>query len=404
VPKKISIKDCREIANSKEGCCLSVEYQNALSKLIWKCKEDHVWEASWFHVKTNNCWCPHCHANNKADNIKKTIEVCREIANSKEGYCLSKKYKNSHSKLTWKCKEGHVWENSLKNIKNENQWCPYCYGNVRNKIEDCHRLAKKKDGQCLSSVYVNNRTKYSWKCCKGHVWEAKYNDIQRGQWCPHCANNIRKTIGDCREVAKKRNGECVSSEYVNNHENLLWRCDKGHEWIACFHAVNDNGTWCPVCGKKSEKLTKIKKYGVDNIFKSKEFQKKIKQTNMKKYGVGHPMQNHEVALKSARTANQITNLRHWFSNETVPCRGSYEVAVVNYLNKNKIDYLWQPQTFLMSDERTYTPDLYLVEEDKWVEIKGYFWGDAKEKWDRFCNRYKNSELWNRKKLEKRHIL
>jgi hypothetical protein len=54
--------------------------------------------------------------------------------------------------------------------------------------------------------------------------------------------------------------------------------------------------------------------------------------------------------------------------------------------------------------KTYRPDLYLAEQDKWVEIKGFFRKDAQDKWDWFHSSYANSELWNKPKLIELEIL
>jgi len=48
-------------------------------------------------------------------------------------------------------------------------------------------LAKKRNGECLSTEYINAHTKLLWKCADGHEWEAKPNNIQQGKWCPICA-------------------------------------------------------------------------------------------------------------------------------------------------------------------------------------------------------------------------
>jgi len=40
-------------------------------------------------------------------------------------------------------------------------------------------------------------------------------------------------------LAKSKGGECLSTEYINAHRKLLWKCK------------NKNG-WCPQC-KKNEK-------------------------------------------------------------------------------------------------------------------------------------------------------
>ena len=49
-------------------------------------------------------------------------------------------------------------------------------------------------------------------------------------------------------------------------------------------------------------------------------------------------------------------------------------------------------------------DAVLLDENKWIEIKGYFRDDAKEKWEWFCSKYPSSELWDQKRLKEIGIL
>lgn len=147
-----------------------------------------------------------------------------------------------------------------------------------------------------------------------------------------------------------------------------------------------------------------KKFGVENVFSSKDIQKQIKRTNIERYGVDNPNKNKEIALRGARTQNKITILKHWSSAVDISCQGTYETAVIEYLNNNKINFDFHPQTFTLSDGRTYTPDLYLVDQNLWIEIKGTFrfWDptdDAFEKWTWFHKEHPNSELWDQNKLK-----
>jgi hypothetical protein len=79
-------------------------------------------------------------------------------------------------------------------------------------IEDCHRLAKEHNGECLSEKYNTSLTKYEWKCINGHMWRTKHNNIQQGKWCPICAGNRKGQIEDCHELAELKNGKCLSTE------------------------------------------------------------------------------------------------------------------------------------------------------------------------------------------------
>jgi hypothetical protein len=84
--------------------------------------------------------------------------------------------------------------------------------------------------------------------------------------------------------------------------------------------------------------------------------------------------------------------------------------VVDYLNINKIDFLWQPRTFVTSilttkgAYSTYRPDMYLIDVGVWVEIKGYMRPHSQIKWDWFLTQFPNAELWNEPKLKMMGIL
>ena len=61
--------------------------------------------------------------------------------------------------LLWQCSIGHKWLASLERVKNKNSWCPECN---RHSIETAKSLARTKNGDCLSSDYVNNKTLLQW--------------------------------------------------------------------------------------------------------------------------------------------------------------------------------------------------------------------------------------------------
>lgn len=53
-------------------------------------------------------------------------------------------------------------------------------------IEFFKDFAVKKQGICLSEEYLNVRTKLQWQCEKGHQWPAQPRKILEGSWCPEC--------------------------------------------------------------------------------------------------------------------------------------------------------------------------------------------------------------------------
>jgi vacuolar-type H+-ATPase subunit E/Vma4 len=139
---------------------------------------------------------------------------------------------------------------------------------TRLTIEMMHELAKSKKGKCLSTVYTNNRTKLLWECEKGHQFWAKPNAIKDGDtWCPDCSGTKKLTLERMKEEASVRGGRCLSDEYINSGTKLKWRCANGHIWEAKWDEVR-NGRWCPECG--SHLFTENKcRYIIEQIFKKK---------------------------------------------------------------------------------------------------------------------------------------
>ena len=156
--------------------------------------------------------------------------------------------------------------------------------------------------------------------------------------------------------------------------------------------------------KKKAQITLMKNFGVIVPAKSEIIMESMKNTCLERYGTQNAMKNHEIAANNARSQGRAKILRHWKTNDELTCIGSYETKTVEYLNRNTIDFKWQSQTFKMPSGKTYRPDVYLVVEDKWIEIKGYFRKDAQEKWDWFSKEHINSELWDKHRLLELNIL
>lgn len=129
---RLSMEEMQKLAKSRGGVCLSTEYVNNRINLKWKCKEGHVWGASAGNIKAGK-WCPICGIKKTADKKRLTIEKMQEFANIKGGVCLSNQYIDAHTKLKWKCKEGHVWD-AIPNSVQRGSWCPICARNRKRNV------------------------------------------------------------------------------------------------------------------------------------------------------------------------------------------------------------------------------------------------------------------------------
>lgn len=60
----------------------------------------------------------------------------------------------------------------------------------------------------------------------------------------------REWLEGLRAYAQLLEGDCLAWDYTNNKDRILWRCAKGHEWVASVR----HGTWCGICARAAAGL------------------------------------------------------------------------------------------------------------------------------------------------------
>ena len=163
--------------------------------------------------------------------------------------CLSKEYINNYTLMEWKCSVGHTWKATFTHVKNNGSWCPKCSGMQKHSIEDCVEIANKREGKCLSDTYVRNDHYLLWECKQGHKWKATFNQIQQ-TWCPEC--DCKQKYKKYVEIhwRTKENLICTGLweknvvRYLNYNEiNYEWQSKKFKTPI--LTKMGKNSTYCP---------------------------------------------------------------------------------------------------------------------------------------------------------------
>lgn len=192
------------------------------------------------------------------------IDYLKNIAHKHNGYLLSDCYLGDRHKLTWKCKEGHMWKSSPNSIK-QGTWCPFCYGNVRKDISDIQLLAKQKGITLLSDEYLGTNTKLKWQCSRGHIWKASPRQIKNSTGCPKCIGK-GLNIEDVKRYCLENNiPVSVKSEKYNGLKSyILLECNEGHTFKMRLDKLKlHKQTPCPICrNKKIASLRNIKQFTI----------------------------------------------------------------------------------------------------------------------------------------------
>jgi hypothetical protein len=228
------------------GTIVSPEYVSSQTKLRYRCREGHAWDAVPNSILTGT-WCPVCgrrrqleqHAGRKS----RVYRRLQRIAKRQGGDVLSPAFPGSKTPLRLRCARGHTWEALAASIES-GVWCATC--REESVLAELRALAERWGGACLSESYRHGRERLLWQCRQGHRWKAPAEMIRRGIWCPGCRLPTPGDMERMRRIARERGGECLSTEYINSETKLRWRCHNNHEWEQLPSRIVQ-GTWCRAC-------------------------------------------------------------------------------------------------------------------------------------------------------------
>ena len=186
------------------------------NKTYWfKCDDSsckHLFDISINSITCKNTRCPYCaHKRLCEDN---DCEPCmrRSFAyhprsknwdHEKNGDITPRSvFKNSGDISYWFiCDNNHSFSDNLGHITSkEARWCGKCSKNIEIQfrsekyIVEVREIAKKLGGDLISTVYVNAHKLLEFKCKDNHTWEASYDSVSRGSWCPKCVNKTEQKL------------------------------------------------------------------------------------------------------------------------------------------------------------------------------------------------------------------
>ena len=104
----------------------------------WKCNNHNhqSWFSSYNGTVDTKSWCAKCGDNKTSQKLRKIdgLKEAKEYAKNRGGECLSTEYINNKTKLEWKCENSShsSWLSTFEKAVKRNQWCRKCYIQNRN--------------------------------------------------------------------------------------------------------------------------------------------------------------------------------------------------------------------------------------------------------------------------------
>jgi hypothetical protein len=248
-----SIADLVALANERGGECLSPVYRGAAKKHLWRCKDDHTWQATPNSLK-NGSWCPECHVNYGEEICRLYFQAifgmpfpkCRpEFLRTGyrgkmelDGYCKDLRLAFEHHGVQHYRTVSHFHQNG-KSLEKQR-------ARDRIKLVLCAqarvRVVEIPSVPDITSVHDLP------KCIARGLESLGIDPPIPPENVTVSLDDVydRSCLDELRLIAESRGGELISSVYLGDRTKLRWRCAAGHEWDAVPGNVK-SGAWCALC-------------------------------------------------------------------------------------------------------------------------------------------------------------
>jgi hypothetical protein len=240
--------------NKERGCT------SKRNRLKLKCLKEgcnYEWETEFRSVENTKNGCPKC-----SRKVKYTIDFVRLIYSNNNISLLSKKYKDTNSKLNLHCNIcNHEWNATFSDLYNGHKKCARCAKNLKHNIGFVRSICAKKNIIVLSNKYININSPMNFMCtiCK-YKWKTNFDGIYNSDnGCPKCSGCLKYNMKFVKNYSIGKNITILSSKYKNRSSMLDCLCNKcNHKWKTNFAGIKCRNQGCPECASfKTEKLCRI---------------------------------------------------------------------------------------------------------------------------------------------------
>ena len=179
-----------ELAKEAYGWNPSSFFSGSGIKKPWKCKFDHIWDAT-ITGRSTGTGCPVCDGKKVVAGINDLASLNPDLAKEAHGWDPSLVTLKSGKIFSWQCQLGHVYPAAVSHRAN-GTGCPVCSGQKvlvgYNDLETTNpELSKEADGWDPTSISATSGKNMNWRCPQGHTWNARVIHRNNGVGCPSCA-------------------------------------------------------------------------------------------------------------------------------------------------------------------------------------------------------------------------
>jgi len=214
-----------------------------------------------------------------------SYEYIKSFFEENDCFLISKKYKGTTKKLTYKCACGEIIKKSFANFRRYPK-CQNCVGKKKHSLEEVRNIFSQRGCKLLTIEYKDNDQVLEYICVCGKKAKIRLRGFKEGSNCRDCAT---------KKMMETQRNNYEGRTYFQTEESLSHRRKKSLEVYGTHSAAQSKEV------KEKKKKTCLKKYGVEFVSQLEETKQKSRETCLKKYGVEYCHQSEEVRNKHKKT-------------------------------------------------------------------------------------------------------
>jgi len=186
---------------------------------------------------------------------KFTLEYVEQCFLERGCELLEKEYKNSATKLRYKCECGEKSKIRFNDFQ-QGQRCMHCSGNKKHTYKEVYNYFKKQKCELLETEYKNNIIPMKYRCSCGNISKIIFKNFKKGQRCRKCSGSEKHTYKYIYNYFKENGCILLEKEYKNAKILMTYVCSCKNISKISFNSFQQ-GRRCKKCGVK-------KRYGEKN--------------------------------------------------------------------------------------------------------------------------------------------
>lgn len=180
--------------------------------------------------------------------VKLTIDSIRKEFEAKSFVLLTKEYKNSRQKFRFICTCGNEAEIRLDHMR-EGVKCAACAGNKKLTLDYVRDALISEGYILLSNKYMNSKSKFKYKCPKGHIGSINWNNWSTGVRCSECFGTHKYDIEEVKNHIESEGYYLTNTVYYNEKQKLTLICPNDHVYEVSWDNWKTKNSRCPQCNK-----------------------------------------------------------------------------------------------------------------------------------------------------------